>query len=191
MRLFMYAYQVPPSTMSGRSVAQNKRGAVGRPFMAAELVTGRVRLSRLTVTQAALILKVNRTYVHAALAVGHDPIKRAAILRGCEQLVAPPAPKPVPESLAAISAMAVLMAALRCANYCRRNLIMMRRPRRALSRRAMALMFISARTVMSSPTRAVACRRESMFAGPAVIQSRLMRCCLMAAVTGRCRSRSI
>jgi hypothetical protein len=95
----MYAYQVPSSTMSGRSVAQNKRGAVGRAFMAAELVTGRVRLSRLTATQAALILKVNRTYVHAALAVGDDPTKRAAILRGYEPLVAPAAPKPVPETL--------------------------------------------------------------------------------------------
>jgi hypothetical protein len=79
--------------VSGRRVAHLKRNAAERAF-----VRGEVLLRKLTITQAAELLKVCPAYVQAALKA--DAYKRFSVVQGCEPLI-PSKPKAKSESLAA------------------------------------------------------------------------------------------
>jgi hypothetical protein len=92
-----YAYGA--TQLHGRRVAHIKRNARQRAFLAADLVGGRVRLTGLTVGQAAALLKVSPTYVEAAIKATDDGC-RLKVLRGYRPLVLSK-PKKTPETLAA------------------------------------------------------------------------------------------
>jgi hypothetical protein len=70
------------ATISGRNLAHGRRTAGQRALLAADLSAGRVRLERVTATQAALLCGVSLAYVEAAQAIADDPAVRARIAQG-------------------------------------------------------------------------------------------------------------
>src|SRR5215469_11513871 len=53
--------------ISGRYLAYNRHDRVAHAFFAGDLVLGKTRLVKPTVTQAAFLVGVNRAYVHWAI----------------------------------------------------------------------------------------------------------------------------
>jgi hypothetical protein len=86
-------YQLPEPTatavpsLTGRFLAHNRHDHVAHAFFAGDLVLGKIRLVQPTVTQAAFLAGVNRTYVHWAL---KRQAERGAIEAGLVPLVPPP-----------------------------------------------------------------------------------------------------
>jgi hypothetical protein len=74
------------TTLSGRYLAHAKTNRVERAFLAADLVSGRADLVAPTITQAAVLARVNPTYVHWAIRREEN---RIAILAGGMPLVPP------------------------------------------------------------------------------------------------------
>jgi hypothetical protein len=58
---------VSPGKISGNYLAFNRHDAIGKAFMAAELNLGVRALRNPTITQAALLARVNRTYAFWAV----------------------------------------------------------------------------------------------------------------------------
>jgi hypothetical protein len=68
--------------ISGRNVAHRKRTPGQRALLAADILTGKVRLDRPTLKQTATLLHVSVPYVEAALRIAGDPALRARIEGG-------------------------------------------------------------------------------------------------------------
>jgi hypothetical protein len=58
---------VTGAPISGRHLAHNHHDQIGRAFMAADLFTGATRLVKPTITQVAVLARINRTYAHWAI----------------------------------------------------------------------------------------------------------------------------
>jgi hypothetical protein len=91
---------IPAITVTGRNVAHAKRSSAERAFLAADLHLDRAILAKPTIGQAAILLKVGRPYVAAAIAIADNADTRAAVLAGDRPLIVPGAYKNL-ESLAA------------------------------------------------------------------------------------------
>jgi hypothetical protein len=89
MHGFSKASQVTSAiTVTGRNVAHGKRTARQRAALAANLVTGRVILTPLTVVQAAAICHVSRPLVASALGRGETLAAHYARVSKAERLEA-------------------------------------------------------------------------------------------------------
>jgi hypothetical protein len=78
--------RVEPMPVTGRYLAHNKLSRAERAFLASDLISGDKLLVRPTISQAAMLSKVNATYVWWA---GQREAHRDEILQGWLPLVPP------------------------------------------------------------------------------------------------------
>lgn len=79
----------PATTLTGRNIAHAKRATAERALVAADLHLNRAALTRPTIGQVAILLKVSRAYVAAAVAIADNVDLRAEVTAGrCPLMVA-------------------------------------------------------------------------------------------------------
>ena len=83
--------------VTGRYLAHNKRPAVKRALLAADLLMKRAVITAPTIEQAACICRVSKTYVRAAFDVAHSqPHLRGSVEHGVLPLIEAARGKPKP-----------------------------------------------------------------------------------------------